>query len=206
MKKILLSRATRITPWRNRFGSYFDRLVPPMVLMVALVILGPVTACGGDESDVVGMWGRSLELYSSRPLITDKVSFVDDEGQYRVIRASASNRQLVVLDVTIANRTSTIVPMMVDAEDAALGDRRGERINALDPFESSKPEETPDPPDLEVDRYSPFLWGEIQLERNFQVGGWMVFDVPKGLTLGTIFWRDVDTITLDFIDYWPDRD
>ena len=27
---------------------------------------------------------------------------------------------------------------------------------------------------------------------------WMVFDVPKGLTLGTFWWQEVDDIMTDF--------
>ena len=42
--------------------------------------------------------------------------------------------------------------------------------------------------------FKPFLWGNINLDKNFQVQGWMVFDVPKGLILGTIWWEEVDSI------------
>ena len=45
------------------------------------------------------------------------------------------------------------------------------------------------------------LWGEIELERNFQATGYMVFDVPKGLTLGSVWWSEFDDIIADFIDY-----
>ena len=29
----------------------------------------------------------------------------------------------------------------------------------------------------------------------------MVFDVPQGMTLGTLWWNEVDDILLDYIDY-----
>ena len=29
----------------------------------------------------------------------------------------------------------------------------------------------------------------------------MVFDVPKGLILGSLWWEEVDTIIADFIEY-----
>jgi hypothetical protein len=35
-----------------------------------------------------------------------------------------------------------------------------------------------------------------------QVQGWMVFDVPKGLTLGSLFWDEVDEVTVDYIEYF----
>ena len=39
-----------------------------------------------------------------------------------------------------------------------------------------------------------------------QVSGSLVFDVPKGLILGTIFCDEVEYIPVDFVDYWKDRD
>jgi hypothetical protein len=87
----------------------------------------------------------------------------------------------------------------MDSDAARLGNRRGERINALDPFAAARPAESYLPE--EVDKYSPFLWGDVGLDRNFQVQGWMVFDVPKGLVLGTFWWDEVDLVIGDYIDY-----
>jgi len=46
------------------------------------------------------------------------------------------------------------------------------------------------------------LWGEVQLDRDFQVKGWMIFDVPKGLTLGSVFWNEIEEIIADYVDYF----
>ena len=90
------------------------------------------------------------------------------------------------------------MPLLVDPEAARLGDRRGERIVALDPFERFG---TVDVADAAEDKYAPLLWGDIQLDRNFQVQGWVIFDVPKGLTLGTLWWDEVDEVVADFVEY-----
>jgi hypothetical protein len=66
--------------------------------------------------------------------------------------------------------------------------------------------DTPDPdqckrspdPGISECKYSPFLWGDVELRRPSQVREWMVFDVPKGLTLGTFWWQEVDDIMTDF--------
>ena len=155
-------------------------------------------SCGSDDPERVSARGRSLEVHTSHPVIVEKVAFMDNSGQHRVIRPRASNRQLVLLDITIVNRTSLITPLLIDEESAQIGDRRGERIDAVDPFEASRIIDAADP---EEDLYSPFLWGEIELDREFQVQGWMVFDVPKGLILGSLWWEEVDTIITDFIEY-----
>lgn len=163
------------------------------ILMAVFILAG----CG-EKSDVKVVKGRSLELHASPPEIVDKVSYRDTTGGRRVIRPRASNRQLAVIKLVIVNRTALVTPILVDGDAAKLGDRRGERILALDPFVDSKPADAVSPED---DLYAPFLWGKTELDRNFQVEGHIVFDVPKGLILGSLFWDEVDSIVVDFVDY-----
>ena len=173
------------------------------IAVIALVIVGFIVYWFGfrdsGDSDLIFSRGRSLELFLTTPEIVESVVFKDLSGQLRVIRPRATNRQLAVVDTIVVNRTSLVTPLLVDSDAARLGNRRGERINALDPFAASKLAETVTPE--EVDKYAPFLWGEIELDRNFQVQGWMVFDVPKGLVLGTFWWDEVDLVIGDYIDY-----
>ena len=161
--------------------------------VISLVLLGAVAACGGNP-DVAVSVGRSLELHVSTPAIVNEVNFFDQTGKPRQIRARASNRQLAVVEVTVVNRTSIVTPLRISSESVQLGDRRGQRINALDPFESGRPIAELGEEDQ---TYSPFLWGDTRLEREFQITGWIVFDVPRGLTLGTFWWREVDQISVN---------
>ena len=174
------------------------RCVSPLALLVLMLSALTLASCGPDEPEKVSARGRSLEVHTTYPLIVEKVAFRDNAGQSRVIRPRASNRQLVLLNITLVNRTSLVTPLLIDGEAAQLGDRRGERIDAIDPFEASR---VVDSADADEDLYSPFLWGPIELDRQFQVEGWMVFDVPKGLILGSLWWEEVDTIITDFIEY-----
>lgn len=161
--------------------------------VMSLALLGAAAACGGNP-DVAVSVGRSLELWVSTPDIVNEVNFFDEAGNPRQIRARASNRQLAVVEVTVVNRTSIVTPLRIGSESVQLGDRRGQRIDALDPFESGRPIAELSEEDQ---TYSPFLWGDTQLEREFQITGWMVFDVPKGLILGAFWWREVDSIVVD---------
>lgn len=182
-------------------ASMFKRIsgcLTPLALLLLLAASFALLSCGSAEPEKVSARGRSLEVHTTHPLIVEKVAFTDGSGQYRVIHPKASNRQLVLLDITLINRTSLVTPLLIDEDAAQLGDRRGERINALDPFEASRVLDTADP---ETDLYTPFLWGPIDLDREFQVQGWMVFDVPKGLILGSLWWEEVDAIITDFIEY-----
>lgn len=170
----------------------------PAALMAFMLSALLLAACGSDEPEKVSARGRSLEVHTTYPLVVEKVAFRDNSGQHRVIRPKASNRQLVLLDITLVNRTSLVTPLLIDEEAAQIGDRRGDRIDAVDPFEASRVVDVADP---EEGLYSPFLWGQIELDKEFQVQGWMVFDVPKGLILGSLWWEEVDAIITDFVEY-----
>ena len=173
---------------------------------LSLMALSMLSAgCGSDDPDFAFARGRSIEIHAQRPVMLEKLSFSSTSTtggvstlQHRVVRPKASNRELAAVLVTVVNRTSTVMPLLIDPEAARLGDRRGQRIDALDPFERSVLVEGADE---EEDLYSPLLWGDIQLDRHFQVEGWVLFDVPKGLTLGTLWWDEVDDVLADFIDY-----
>ena len=170
-----------------------------VVLTLAAVMLLAASGCGGEDSNLVVRRGRSLEIHATIPEVVDKVAYVGGvDGRHRVIRPVASNRRIAVTEVTIVNRTTTVVPLLVDGTAAELGDRRSRRVEAIDPVEQA---ELLDDADPDANKYTPFLWGEIELPRDRQVKGWMVFDVPQGLTLGTLWWNEVDDVLLDFIDY-----
>ena len=174
-------------------------MVPPALIVMAMVIaLGAAMSCGGGGPKLISSRGRVLELHVPLPTITDKVAFRDGAGVHRVLRPKASNRQLAVVLVTIINRTSTIVPMLIDGDAVKIGDRRGQRIAAVDVIASAS---VVDEADTAEGDYAPFLWGEIELERNRQISGWVVFDVPKGLRLGSLWWDEVESIVADYADY-----
>ena len=44
-------------------------------------------------------------------------------------------------------------------------------------------------------------WGTFELARGYQIEGFLIFDVPKGLLLGTLFWDEVEYIPVDFVNY-----
>ena len=174
------------------------------VLSACLTAITFFVSCNSEQLDF-GRTGRNLEVHASRPQVVSKAFYIQD-GITRIITPSASNRKLAVVNTTIVNRSSTVIPISVDPDAATLGDRRGKKSNAIDPFARSKEISgtlKPGPDSLEI---TPVLWGEIELARNFQVSGSLVFDVPKGLILGTIFWDEVEYIPVDFIDYWKDND
>lgn len=195
--RTLINTLTNWARFRRRPGASNMLIRHFAILALSLIVVPALAGCGGEPERLSGR-GRSLEVHTTQPLIVDKLAFTDNDGQHLVIRPRASNRQLVLLNIAVINRTSLVTPLFIDSEAAQLGDRRGERIDALDPFESAKVVDAADP---EENMYSPFLWGDVQLDRDFQVDGWMVFDVPKGLILGSLWWDEVDSIIVDFVEY-----
>ena len=178
----------------------------PLALLAIMALA--VIACSSDP-DVIGVRGRSIEIHAKRPVVGEKLTYQAPGDQYYVFRPRASNRQVAAVCVTVVNRTSTVMPLEVNPDAARLGNRRGDRIQATDPFEGSvvvdsageDPILTDTGDEDDLSRCTQLLWGQIQLDRNFQVSGWMLFDVPKGLTLGTFWWDEVDEVVLDYVEY-----
>ena len=176
----------------------------PMLARLSLVALACIAslmslmaAACSDDPDIIAVRGRSIEIHAERPVTVEKVAY-SFGGEHREIRPRASNRQLALVQVTVVNRTSTTMPLLVDPEAARIGDRRGERIEARNPFEDYK---VVDHASEDEDAYAPLLWGDIELNREFQVQGWMIFDVPKNLTLGSFWWHEIDEVVGDYVEY-----
>ena len=186
----------------NPIDVLIHRRVGGLVFIALLALAAIASACGSDEPEILVYRGRSLELHLEHPIIAESMSFVDGAGQHRVLRPKASNRQLAMVNITVVNRTSTVTSLLVDTESAQIGDRRSNRINAINPFEDADVVQSPG---SDEGKFTPMLWGKIELERNFQATGYMVFDVPKGLTLGSVWWSESDDIIADFIDYQRGR-
>ncbi|MCH8207054.1 MAG: hypothetical protein IH956_08625 [Chloroflexi bacterium] len=185
----------RAAPALRRYTAGRGGLLAVLAVLAAPIIMAVLAGCGGGGTKGTAAVGRSLEIHLGELVIAQKI-FYEQGPEHRIIQARASNRQLALVNVIIVNRTSTVIPLKIEKEVAKLGDRRGQRIDALDPFESSKVTETPELE--EENKYLPFLWDEVELPRQTQVSGWMVFEVPKGLRLGSFWWDEVDFIILDF--------
>jgi len=89
--------------------------------------------------------------------------------------------------------------MLFDEDAVRIGDRRGKRIEASNPYQIAK--ELNLQTDIVGTEVNQLVWGDIELPRQTQIGGTMIFEVPKGLLLGTLFWDEIEFIPIDYIDY-----
>ena len=165
------------------------------LLILTLTILTLISC--KQEITLVGKSGRSLEILVDKPLKLENLDYVHLNGQYYRLFPKASNRILALVEVTVINRTSTVVPIKIDENASLLGDSRGETIEPLNPFKNEQLIILNEPI---KDIYSPLLWGDIELARNTQVSGWMIFDVPRGLRLNSFTWDEVDYIITGLIE------
>ena len=107
-----------------------------LTFLMVIALVGLFTACNSEQLDL-GASGRNLEVHASKPQVVSKAFYTQD-GVTRIITPSASNRKLAIVNTTIVNRSSTVIPISVDHDAAKLGDRRGKIAEAVAPFERSR--------------------------------------------------------------------
>ena len=166
------------------------------ILILILSVLTLISC--KQEITLVGKSGRSLEILVDKPIKLENLDFAHLNGQYNRLFPKASNRILALVEITVINRTSTVVPIKIDEDASLLGDSRGQTIKPVNPFENNQLINIINEPINDI--YSPLLWGDIELARNTQVSGWMIFDVPRGLRLNSFTWDEVDYIITGLIE------
>ncbi|MBI2165329.1 MAG: hypothetical protein HYU29_02865 [Chloroflexi bacterium] len=139
-------------------------------------------------------WGRSFVVNVSQIRKIQQVAYFDDDGKRYVIRTSSPDNQLLLFKVVIVNQEVSKALLLVDDDAAYIENLRGDRFIPLDhtkarvEVQESQPEEN---------IYLPFLWGELEVVLNYQVEGWMLFDVPKDVKITRFNWQEADSVTVE---------
>ncbi len=82
------------------------------LLLILVSNLFITIGCGDTITGAIAN-GRNLEIYADFPVIVEQ-AFFELDGETKVISPSASNRQIVIVNTTITNRTTTVIPIVVD--------------------------------------------------------------------------------------------
>ena len=139
-----------------------------------------------------GYWpGKILEMYTGLMEVTPSIAFRDENGDTRVLAPSSSKNALVAINMTFVNRNTVVVPMLVNENSVEIGNPYDERFRPIDPFEKAM---FADIQEEELSHITPFLWGSMDLERGFQVEGYLIFEIPQGMPITTLWWEEVDSI------------
>tara|TARA_B100000073_G_scaffold252536_1_gene212599 strand:- start:893 stop:1420 length:528 start_codon:yes stop_codon:yes gene_type:complete len=162
---------------------------------IFFIVLLPVliTSCLNDDSSSNLTKGRTIAIETFAPIVRDRISFTDTQGNIRLIKPKPNNK-LVAVKVRIINESVTYVPLFIDTEAAELGDRGGSRGWNIDPYKSSVSTSSIE---AELDKFTPLLSGHIELNKGFEVTGWMLFDLERNISPLTLWWRESDDITSD---------
>ena len=162
---------------------------------IFFIVLLPVliTSCLNDDSSSNFTKGRTIAIETFAPIVRDRISFTDTQGNIRLIKPKPNNK-LVAVKVRIINESVTYVPLFIDTEAAELGDRGGSWGWNIDPYKSSVSTSSRE---AELDKFTPLLSGHIELNKGFEVTGWMLFDIERNISPLTLWWRESDDITSD---------
>lgn len=132
------------------------------------------------------------EFYS----ITGDTLTLTVPGQVRdfVIRPSSEDNQLTVIRARIGNHAATRAQIDVEALPPELRMDTG-RYHSLNTYQARVPTEG-----FHANKnvYVPFIRGAQEVEKGFELDGWLIFDVPKGSEVNSFKWEaGGDVIIID---------
>ena len=144
-----------------------------------------------------GSWaiGAHLSVNVSNVTRLPEVAYAQ-EGAHYVIRPRNPANELTVAKVLIVNLRSSRVSLLIDEGAASLENRRLARFGAVNPFGTQRLEAEEESSDGE--QYLPFLWGQVELEQDKQLEGWMIFETPPQLELYQMRWDQGEGLFIRF--------
>ena len=157
----------------------------------ALLVISLASACGADRLTSITQAGRGLTMNVRDLQQVDGIIYQDEDFKYYNVGPAQPGHQLVVAEVTIWNNLSGRLSLFVNEEAAKLEGVDGQEVDALDPY--GRRVELDAPP-AALSPHLPFLWGPSDLPQDFNITGWMVFEVPDEMEISRFEWEQVDSL------------
>ncbi|MBM3925693.1 MAG: hypothetical protein FJ320_06840 [SAR202 cluster bacterium] len=174
----------------------FYRAFITLVILVAAI--GPTAACFGGSAS----WGRTfqgpiLEVTPVESFTVPEVVYQEDDKNTYVIKPSTGN-DLLVFHARIGNHAADVAFMDIDSQPAEITLASAGSVKSVNTAQVKQPfDGSGQHPSL--NRYIPFVRGTQELEKGYELNGWLVFDVPKGDKLEQFKWEaGGDVIIIDF--------
>jgi len=188
------------TPAAEHTSRFWALLSVALLSVIAAGGLVPWILLHEDEGNPFHRAGRILEVIAPTPQLYDAVIFEQQSGDGKVtswrIEPLGMDTQLAVVDVTVINRVSGTIRLIVDetaAELRTLDSVIHKPINTIDRSEAVEiPEGVSAIPDFVP------LWLAVNLGSKQQISGKMVFEVQRGSKFRDFRWLGTDTV---FIRY-----
>ncbi|MBI4298589.1 MAG: hypothetical protein HY666_02390 [Chloroflexi bacterium] len=165
--------------------------IPGLVAVLLVAIIAAVVVIVLNRgSDEVGKWyhGRNLYINLDRAYRVDKVVNTDVSGKNTLLRPQKADYELAALFITVANFSAARNLIFIDGDAAFVVDEEGNNYPLINPLQG---EQGPDS-DPEMNKYGPPLWGSADLPKDYQISGWIYFEVPRGRRLSYILWEEAD--------------
>lgn len=174
----------------------------PVLFLLLGILLMPLSLIACSEDPVASTFGITFRGRILDVTLYDKVNlpeivYKEDDGTYSVIKPSSPLNELVVFHARVDNFGATVVQMDIDSEPPVLRTADGVSIAAVNTsnmrVESNKQhylEYRQMLTDLgvRVPTAGLFIRSLHEVEQDFGLEGWLVFDVPKGATLKDLKW------------------
>ena len=141
--------------------------------------------------------GAQLTIVTGTPKIAQEIVF-KHENEIRKITPNA-NKELVAVYLGIVNSDVGKASLYIDSEAAVLRDTDYKTHSILDPFsESEVITSQGDYTDSQLMEYVPLLWGNQTLMKDYQITGFLIFEVPIGREWQSLNWYQGDTVVAKF--------
>lgn len=121
---------------------------------------------------------------------------VSIEFRHLIVRPKDQGNELALVQMDVVNHGAARVFLSIDADSMELSDEEAIRqFDPVDPFvEGVEVEE----PSEDEGKYVPLLWKPIELDKDYQISGWVIFEVPKGMQFKRLVWRETDSVYIYF--------
>ena len=160
-------------------------------------VVGSTRKSCPNPSGIMEQEARFLELLSSAEFyaVSGNTLTLTVPGAVRdyVIRPSSEANELVVIRAKVGNHAANRVALDMEASRAELLMDSG-RYHSVNTYEAGVPT---DGFHAEKNVYIPFLRGSQELDKGFELDGWLIFDVPKGSVAQSFKWEAGGEIIID---------
>ena len=168
------------------------------VILAAVVV--PLILFTEETGDPLYVAGRTLFIRSEKPKTQEVLYYtgldVNAELRNWQLLPAGTGTELALIEITVINQTSGSVSMVVDRGAAELRLEDGLLVRPIDIVSGVTPVETTDPR-LNVPGFIP-IWGSFELNKDQQITGWLVFEVPKGSSFKDMRWKASDSATVRY--------
>jgi hypothetical protein len=163
-----------------------------LLILATLVLLATLGCAGG----VRGQWsyGRTLVMNLAQIQKVTQVAY-QHEDRHFVVQPKDPGNVLAAVQLTLVNQKSARMMVLADANAALLEDDKGNTYQPLNPWEQRR----------EVAKaegnerlFVPFLWGNFEIPKDYELKGWMLFEVPRDIKFSLFRWEQADSLLVRF--------